>query len=243
MPIPKIIHYAWFSDQPMDEIYKTCLQSWSDILPAYQLNLWDSTQVIESRFFNKMMRQKKWAFAADYIRLYALYNYGGIYLDLDVRVVKSFDPLLQHDCLLGLEDAGSLACHMNAARKGHPFIKKCLDFYDNALRLKISPPPTMPRIVNKIACRFGLQKKDTLQNLPDNITVYPAEYFTPFHYHQLPDNPDQYITAKSYCIHYWQHSWSWLDKNLLIHLQNQPWLFMNMNDWKRFFKNAKKRIL
>jgi len=244
MAIPKIIHYAWFSDQPMDSIYKKCFASWEKVLPGYKLHLWNGQHTVSSSFFNKMIRQQKWAFASDYIRLYALYHYGGIYLDLDVRVIKSFDPLLHHPCVLGREDAGSLACHFMAAQKGHGFIKECLDTYDNALRLKISPPPTMPRIISKTARAYGLSERDEKQGLADDITIYPSKYFSPFHFQELRNkNPDQYISEDSYCIHYWHHGWSWLNLDIISYLKNQPWFYMNIDDWKRFIMQIKKKFL
>ena len=88
--IPKVIHYCWLSDDPMPEESIRYIESWKKILTDYEFVLWDKNRFdIESVLWVKeAYYQKKYAFAADYIRLYAVYNYGGIYLDTDVEVVK-----------------------------------------------------------------------------------------------------------------------------------------------------------
>lgn len=237
MPVPKIIHYAWFSDETQNEVHQNCFNSWHHYLSGYEFMLWDKSKAVPSVFFNKMIKKEKWAFAADYVRLYALYQYGGIYLDLDTEVLKSLDDILHNNCILGREDENTIGGHFLAAGKNHPFIKECLDFYDRSIRLKISPPPTIPRILTRIARTYGLQNENSEQILMNGVFVYPSEYFSPLHYKErLNENPKKHITDKSYCIHYWQHGWSWLNKkNLLTHIFNQPWLFMNLKDWKRFF--------
>jgi hypothetical protein len=95
--IPKTIHYCWLSGERMTSDTKKCIRSWKRCMPGYELVLWDGQKFdIDSHIFVKEAYQaKKWAFASDYIRLYALYTYGGIYLDTDVYVLKSFNDFLE----------------------------------------------------------------------------------------------------------------------------------------------------
>lgn len=239
MHIPKIIHYCWLSTNPWDKTYGECFKSWSQFLPGYQFRLWDARRKINSGFYNKMLKKGKWAFASDYLRLYALYHQGGIYMDLDVQVLKNFDALLENDCFIAREDAQYIAGHILGARPKHPFIKKCLDYYDNSIRLKINSPPTIPRIITAIALKQGLNREDRNQSLKDNTEVYASTYFSPLHYsNRLKNNPQGFASDLSYCLHHWQHGWSWLaSASLLTLLKNQPWLFMNKEDWKRLIKN------
>ncbi len=244
MSIPKIIHYAWFSGDPWEEIHKKCFESWNSVLADYQFMKWDMTHVVKSKFFNKMIQQKKWAFAADYIRLHSLARFGGIYLDLDVEVIQKFDFLLQNHCVLGREDEQTLACHFIASEKEHPFILDCLKYYDKSLKLKLGNPPTMPRIVTKVARKYGLRKSNNNQKLNHNVTVYSSQYFSPMHYKdRLSDNPEQYIAKETLCIHYWSHSWSWSGSgSIWKHIKNQPWLYMGLLDWKRFLYQLSSEI-
>lgn len=97
--IPKKIHYCWLSDEKMPSRIKMCLKSWKDIMPDFELILWDKNRFdIESVFFvEEACKMEKWAFASDYIRAYALYTEGGIYLDSDVFVKKKFEQFLDYD--------------------------------------------------------------------------------------------------------------------------------------------------
>lgn len=103
--IPKIIHYCWLSGEPYPEKIRECIASWKEMLPEYKIKLWDmnSFDVNSIDFVREAVSVKKWAFAADYIRLYALYTEGGIYLDSDVLVQKTFDPYLNYDFFSAVE--------------------------------------------------------------------------------------------------------------------------------------------
>jgi len=108
--IPKIIHFCWLSNDEYPKKIKKCVASWRKKLPDYEFILWDTNKFdINSTLWTKQAYEtKKYAFAADYIRLHAIYTYGGIYLDTDVEVLKRFDNLLnlpyfigsQHDHLM-----------------------------------------------------------------------------------------------------------------------------------------------
>ena len=95
--IPKIIHYCWLSSDPIPLQFEEYIKSWKVHLPDYEFMLWnfDTFDIDESIWVKEAFENKKYAFAADYIRLFAVYNYGGIYLDKDVELLKSFDPFLE----------------------------------------------------------------------------------------------------------------------------------------------------
>ena len=105
MMIPKVIHYCWLSGDKMPEDTIKCIESWKKIMPEYKLILWDKNKfdINSIVFTQEACEVKKWAFAADYIRIYALYTEGGIYMDTDVYVKKSFDDLLNNDFFTSLE--------------------------------------------------------------------------------------------------------------------------------------------
>ena len=245
MSIPKTIHYCWLSNDPWEDIYKKCFATWATFLPDYKFVLWDLSKPVNSNFFNKMIRKEKWAFASDYLRLHALYFHGGIYLDLDIEVVKTFDSLLNHQCFFGREDAQKLGCHIIGSQKNNTFIKECLDYYDSSFKLKMSNPPTMPRIVTRLAYKHGLKNENSIQTLKNDISIYSSSFFAPLHYSdRFNENPRKFLSQDSYCIHYWHHGWSWLSsKSILRHISNQPWLFMNVQDWKRFLKILIQKLL
>jgi len=158
--IPKRIHYCWLSGDPMPREIHRCIKTWHKILPDYELKLWskDNFDIASVPFVREACEHRKWAFAADYIRMYALYHEGGIYLDSDVRILKPLDELLNHTFVSALEYHSSQIARDGAmamldaeghrvkdgyvsgimiqaavmgAEKGCPFVKDVLDWYDN----------------------------------------------------------------------------------------------------------------
>ena len=103
--IPKIIHYCWLSNDPKPAVVQQCIDSWKKYLPDYEIRLWDinSFDYDAVPFTKDALANKKWPFVSDYVRLYALYTYGGIYLDSDVQVFENLDELLDNRFFTGLE--------------------------------------------------------------------------------------------------------------------------------------------
>ena len=103
--IPKIIHFTWFSGDPYPQLIQDCIDSWHKVMPDYEYVLWDYNKIkdIDSIWLKECLAQKKWAFAADFVRLYALFYYGGIYLDTDVDVYKPLDKFLEQRAFIGRE--------------------------------------------------------------------------------------------------------------------------------------------
>ena len=122
--IPKVIHYCWLSGDPIPEKLQRCMDSWKKFLPDYEFVLWDLERfdIKTSQWVKEAFEARKYAFAADYIRLYAVYNYGGIYMDMDVEVVRPFDDLLASPYILGLESEKGGWCIWS--RKIQPFFEK-----------------------------------------------------------------------------------------------------------------------
>jgi len=157
--IPKKIHFCWLSGDNLPYNIIKCMNSWKEIMPDYEIICWDKKKFeVESvQFVNEACLQKKWAFASDYIRLYAIYKEGGIYLDSDVLIKKKFDPLLGYDFFTAVEyhplifEQGNSKQYLNedgtskypftpiegfgiqaavlGGIKGHPFLKDCMDYY------------------------------------------------------------------------------------------------------------------
>ena len=103
--IPKKIHLCWLSGEKFPPFIEYCISTWKKVLPDYEIILWDTARFdIDSvPWVREAYESRKYAFAADYIRYYALYTEGGIYLDSDVEVLKSFDNLLSYRSFIGFE--------------------------------------------------------------------------------------------------------------------------------------------
>ena len=125
--IPKVIHYCWLSGDPIPEKLQRCMDSWKKFLPDYEFVLWDLERfdIKTSQWVKEAFEARKYAFAADYIRLYAVYNYGGIYMDMDVEVVRPFDDLLASPYILGLESEKGVEAGVFGAERYSLFWLTC----------------------------------------------------------------------------------------------------------------------
>ena len=199
--IPKKLHFTWFSNDPYPPLIEDCIKTWTKWFPDYEIIHWDMEKIasIDNLFLKQAIACRKWAFAADFIRLYALYTEGGIYLDTDVEVYKSFDNLLHNRAFIGREysfhmmgrRAGRyLTSHCMGAEKGHPFIKACLDYYNGRpfilshedwLPDQLKYDQTiLPYIQTEIAIMQGYNPSETIKGIQifgEGVAVYPKNFF------------------------------------------------------------------
>ncbi len=207
--IPPIIHYCWFGKgEKSPEILK-CIASWKEHLPEYEIVEWNEEKFdIASAvpYVKEAYENKKWAFVSDYVRLYALYIMGGIYLDTDVQVLKSFDPLRIHEAFLGFEAKDYLGTSMIAAVPGHWMVKEFLDSY--AQRHFVRPNGTLDTettnvvAITQLLSTHGLRRNGKSQNV-QGIEVYPQRFFSDNCLYNLFG---RYRKA-SYSYHHYQASW------------------------------------
>lgn len=215
--IPKIIHYCWLSNDPFPDNIQRCIDSWKKVLPDYELMLWNFDRFPrgKSKWVDQAFDSHKYAFAADYIRLYALYNYGGIYLDSDVEILKSFDELLYLPYFIGQENTPSgIEAATVGCEKGNILMKDMLDSYEGKDFIKPDggfedlPLPFIFRkcIEARYSYNYILDTKD-FNNNPDVINVFPIDWFSPKHWKTRKLD----VTNNTYSIHHF--AGSWLEKN------------------------------
>ena len=222
--IPKKIHFCWFSNDPYPPLVQECIASWKQFMPDWEIVLWDYDKVkdIDSIWLKECLEVKKWAFATDFVRLWAIYHEGGIYLDSDVRLYKSLDAFTNHRMFIGREGVDYttfdhenqvfLTSHCFGAEANHPFIKLNLGYYQhrhfigcsdseipNCLRYDML---MMPYIQSKLAEQFGYDParfEDKMQTLQQGIVVYPSCYFGWIN--SMP------VVSERYAEHLGQGSW------------------------------------
>jgi hypothetical protein len=157
--IPKKIHYCWLSGEPLPKFIQDCMASWKQMLPDYEWILWDQRKfdVSSVPFVKQAVNHKKWPFAADYIRLFAVYSEGGFYFDTDIIVKKNIDAWRSYDFVSAIEYHPAYVKEQNTldllhsdgtskkmythkpgigvqaaffgATQEHPYLKRCIDFY------------------------------------------------------------------------------------------------------------------
>lgn len=206
--IPKKIHYCWFGRGEKPANVQKCLASWKRFCPDYQIVEWneDNFDIDAFRYTKEAYDAKKYAFVSDVARVYALYNYGGIYMDTDVEVLKAFDEILNSGIVLGFEEGDYIATSFMAAEPSQNLFKEFLNSYRNSCF--VSSDGTLQTYTNvqkitKMLEEKGLQRNNQLQILTDGITVYPKEYFSPYDY----INCLYETTSKSICVHHFYVSW------------------------------------
>lgn len=213
--IPKIIHYCWLSNDPLPDEIRNYIESWKEKLPDYQIIKWDFSIFDKSgsKWVEQAFDRRKYAFAADFIRLYAVYNYGGIYLDSDVQVLKTFDPFLCLNTMIGWQcNRNGLEIATFGAEKGAEWVKKCLDYYDG--REFVNPDGSLntkilPLIIEDVLKDNGYSLID-VNNVLDaiqitdekEIPVFAQDFFSPKDFDGRLS-----ITENTVSIHHFVASW------------------------------------
>ena len=207
--IPKILHYCWFSypENYPDDVQR-CIASWKSKLADYEIKIWNAKNfdVTILPYVEEAYREGMYAFASDYVRLWALYHYGGIYLDSDVEVLKDFDDLLSNKAFTGLEDENWVGPWILGSEKGNPLFKEFMDYYegrhfllpDGQYDLTANSHPVTEQLL-----AHGFRRVNEIQHL-DQITIYPMTFFCPFNpYRQA----GECFSERSYTIHYFNGAW------------------------------------
>lgn len=218
--IPKTIHYCWLSGDPYPELIWKCIQSWKIYLPDYQFLLWDKSRAeeIDSEWLRQTISLQNYAFAADFIRIYSVLHYGGIYLDADVELVSSLDPFLKHNFFIGLEYNDDLEPAVFGAVPGHPWLKDLLNYYSNRSFSKCDgtlDQRTLPSIFNETAAvRFKFKSNGKIQYINnEGIVIYTSDYFSPKNIYS-----QQILrTRNTVAIHHFESSW--FEKNIRHNLK------------------------
>lgn len=209
MAIPKKIHYCWLGRNPKPASVLRCIESWKKYCPDYEIIEWNEDNLdISSHLYSRQAYEaKSWAFATDYFRLWVVYTHGGIYLDTDVQVIRSLDPLLENRAFMGFENEDKIASGLGfGAEAGSPFLwelmklYETLEFYNPDGTLNRVPTPEYS---TRLAKSYGLTD-DTgkIQQVLD-MTIYPREYFAPKDYF----TGRLRLTRNTYSIHHFDSTW------------------------------------
>lgn len=223
--IPKKIHFCWLSGDEFPPLIQYCLNTWRKILPDYEIILWDTKRfdINSVAWVKEAFEAKKYAFAADYIRFYALYREGGIYLDSDVEVLKTFTPLLNAKSFVGFEAATEMVeAAIVGSESGMPWCKAILDFYSGKHFIpEIDTSQILAPIVTRNAIRSIYSEFPTsIPKYPVSLNngefmVYPDYFFSPIKY-DIEKNYSNTKVASSkyssnpetYCVHRFNASWT-----------------------------------
>lgn len=244
--IPKIIHYCWFGRNPLPPLAIKCIESWKKYLPNYEIKVWneDNFDVNIIPYTKEAYEAKKYAFVSDYARFWILYNYGGLYFDTDVEVIKPMDDIIARGAFMGCESEAGNTNVANVApglglgvNPGLGLYKEILGIYanlhfineDGSLNMK-----TVVQYTTELLCQHGMIATNDIQQV-GGVWIYPKEYFCPINY----TTGNKQITNNTKTIHHFAASWvpnkRKLKKWCYKHIINNPILFF-------LYKNTYKKI-
>lgn len=206
--IPRIIHSFWFSEDPKPSLYQRCLDSWKKYATDFEIKIWNLETYKPGKclFFDQAIEHKNWSFASDYARADILRRFGGIYMDLDVEMLRSIEDLLYNDAYMSFESLERIECGSGmGARPGNQIIEEICESYEKRPYLKADGTwdnSTCPVRYTQVIEKHGLKKDGSFQFVED-ITIYPFEVLTGKSF----DTGIIYNTDLSYSVHHHNGSW------------------------------------
>ena len=218
--IPKLIHFCWFGGKPLPESTKKYISTWKQFLPDYKIIKWSEANFsIESApdYVREAYKAQKYAFVSDYVRVQKLLQYGGVYFDTDIEVVRPFEQYLKgHSMVMGFEGEQTLTTAFFACCKGHPFMEEFEKTYHTRHFLKEDGSMDLTVIndgFSRQAGKWGIDlSKNEFQETESNIAVYPVTYFSAF------DTQNWHVKPSSVTCTIHHMDASWVDKKGYFHI-------------------------
>lgn len=215
--IPKTINYCWFGGKEKPKSITKCIESWKKFCPQYEIIEWneDNFDLQCCDYVKEAAGGKKWAFVSDYARFWILYNYGGVYLDTDVEMIKPLHQIVANGPFMGCEEIGKVNPGLGmAAEPKMKIFKEILDYYSTQHFLHkngVENEETVVTKVTNILIRHGLKNKNVIQKVA-GILIYPTAYFSPIDYRTKEKN----MTTNTVMIHHYAASWHTKLDNIII---------------------------
>jgi hypothetical protein len=206
--IPKVLHYAWFGPKPIPEEYLGYMDGWRRMLPDWNIMAWTERDLDwSSRYVNEAYATRGWTRLADYTRVHALHRFGGFYLDTDVELVRSLEPLRAEQVVLGFQSRERTPSWVNnaviGAARGHPFVTRWLRAFEEKMPgWRRMGDAHGPGLVTRLLEEQGLggEAADAPRRIGD-VVVLPPDRFYPYHWteHFTPGC----VTPETYAVHHW----------------------------------------
>ena len=188
--IPKVIHYMWFSGEEKTPLAKRCIESWRRFCPDWEIVEWDlakcAAEGIDNRFFKEALSVRKWAFAADYVRLYAVWKYGGFYMDSDIQLHRPIDEFRQNGYVSCWERVGKKVdgplMPFFGATAGNEYVKEMLDEYNDIPFIKDGEFDETTNIIRagRHLAKYGILPPfddSRLVEFGRDYILFPSSYF------------------------------------------------------------------
>lgn len=209
--IPKIIHYIWLGTRELDDTSKKCMKTWSEILSDYEVKKWGDAEckdiIQKNRYAREAYEAKKYAFVSDYLRLYVLYHYGGVYMDTDVQVFKSIDRFLNEAAFSCFENKEQIPTALMASSKHNEWVGMLLKYYDDIPFVKENGEfdlTTNVDTITNLSKDWGFAPNGEEQILKSGVHIYTKDYFCPI---DTSNQKNDMFTENTYAAHLYNGSW------------------------------------
>ena len=220
--IPRTIHWCWFGHGNKNQLVEKCVNSWRRHMPDWTIKEWneDNFDIHCNKYVEEAYANKKWAFVTDYVRVYALFHEGGVYMDSDVEVIKPLDCFLTLPAFTGRDSVyGSLTGTMGSEKSGK-WVKDLLDDY--AERHFVKADGSLDLTTNVEYCDqrmipLGLKYEDAEFEVPGYVKVFKQEVFCPKSF----KSRSYAITDNSFTIHHFATSWKPLRYRIRVWLREK----------------------
>ena len=180
--IPKIIHYCWFGKKSKPTKTEEYISSWKKYCPDYEIREWNESNfdINENAYCREAYEAQKWAFVTDYVRLKVLYEYGGIYMDTDVEVVKNLDSLCVYDAVSGYESNTSISTGTMVSCQHNEWIGMLLDSYVDRHFIQkngnMDTTTNVKTITSLTSEKYHLKLNGELTFFGNNMVILPFDY-------------------------------------------------------------------
>jgi len=207
--VPKIINYCWFGGSELPSSVKKNIESWKKYCPDYEIKRWDETNydITKNGYVRAAFSSKKFAFLTDYVRLDVIYNYGGIYLDTDVELLKSLDDICENGSFMSFEQVGRVNTGIGfGSAPGNTFINENKEYYEKNSFTNTENqfvPEICVKITTELLIQHGLNYKKNAFQKVDGINIYPTEFFSPI----VMGTNTMKLTRNTCGIHHYDSSW------------------------------------
>ena len=212
--IPKVIHYCWFGKKAKPQSVVDCIATWRQILPDYSIKEWneDNFNYKEIGYAYEAYRLRKFAFVSDVARLYALINEGGVYLDTDVKLLKSFDPYLDNRSFIGMENPYRVSTAVIGAEPNVNWVTAFYESYKTTHFIRINGKmkniPNTELLSRFLDIRYPCDEQE--------LTRYDMDYFCA----KVFATKEYNITVNTVAIHDFNSSWVSDNVSMIHRLKN-----------------------
>ncbi|NMH86353.1 glycosyltransferase family 32 protein [Flavivirga algicola] len=240
--IPKIIHYCWFGKAEKPKLFAKCLESWNYYCPDFEIKEWHEGNIkqFKNKFIKDALRKKKYAFVADAVRMQIVLEFGGVYLDTDMLLLKPLDELLTYNFFIGNEVINRPAFGIFGVISKHRLIQEMVDFYNTERFDQFSAPVITHKFKHLIK----------RENLIVNERILDVHYFYPLPYENRLDDYAPFCSENTIAVHLWDHSWGSeeneslrsLFKNLQIVIVDYLIYGYSYAYFKRYFRGFSRKV-